>query len=123
MAATLQNVRPVLMVRDVEASLRFYARLGFTETFRDAPACPRYAGTRRDAVEFHLQWHDAGEWREGLDRPTYRLLVREVDELYADLLAAGVIRAGMVVRDMPWGTREFHVQDPDGNGLQFYWPR
>ena len=22
----------------------------------------------------------------------------------------------------PWGTREFHVRDPDGNGLQFYAP-
>ena len=25
--------------------------------------------------------------------------------------------------DTPWGTREFHVRDPDGNGLQFYRPR
>ena len=24
------------------------------------------------------------------------------------------------VRDTPWGTREFHVRDPDGNGLQFF---
>jgi hypothetical protein len=24
--------------------------------------------------------------------------------------------------DTPWGTREFHVLDPDGNGLQFYRP-
>ena len=22
--------------------------------------------------------------------------------------------------DTPWGTREFHVHDPDRNGLQFY---
>jgi len=24
------------------------------------------------------------------------------------------------VTDTNWGTREFHVRDPDGNGLQFY---
>jgi hypothetical protein len=24
------------------------------------------------------------------------------------------------VRDTSWGTREFHVRDPDRNGLQFY---
>ena len=24
------------------------------------------------------------------------------------------------VSDTAWGTREFHVRDPDGNGLQFY---
>jgi uncharacterized membrane protein YfcA len=24
------------------------------------------------------------------------------------------------VRDTTWGTREFHVRDPDSNGLQFY---
>jgi uncharacterized glyoxalase superfamily protein PhnB len=32
--------------------------------------------------------------------------------------------AGVVERtevwDTSWGTREFHVRDPDGNGLQFY---
>ncbi len=24
------------------------------------------------------------------------------------------------VTDTSWGTREFHLRDPDGNGLQFY---
>ena len=51
--AKLKQVQPVLMVRDVEASIRFYARLGFTETFRDDPAAPRLIGTV-DAVRREL---------------------------------------------------------------------
>jgi catechol 2,3-dioxygenase-like lactoylglutathione lyase family enzyme len=47
------------MVRDVAASIKFYEGLGFTLAFRDSPTDPKYAGIRRDAVELHLQWHDA----------------------------------------------------------------
>jgi catechol 2,3-dioxygenase-like lactoylglutathione lyase family enzyme len=120
MAAKLKRVQPVLMVRDVEASIDFYRRLGFDEAFRDVPAGPRYAGVRRDGVELHLQWHDAKEWEYPNDRPTYRFVVQDVEGLLAEFRSAGVVGEETVVRDTPWGTREFHVRDPDRNGLQFY---
>ena len=56
MAAEITNVHPVLMARDVLASLAFYERLGFAEVFRDDAESPRYAAVRRGAVELHLQW-------------------------------------------------------------------
>jgi len=124
----LEDVQPVLMSRDVAASLRFYATLGFTTRFTDRDPDPRYAAVVRDAVELHLQWQDAAHWSFPIDRTTYRIRVADVDALYAELRARGAIDTSAdspwrVPADTPWGTREFHLRDPDGNGLQFYRPR
>jgi catechol 2,3-dioxygenase-like lactoylglutathione lyase family enzyme len=120
MSPKLESLQPVLMSRDVEASIAFYRRLGFDVTFRDDPKTPKYAGVSRDGIELHLQWHDASEWEFPNDRPTYRFVVRDVDGLFAEFRERGALSVNSAVRDTPWGTREFHVQDPDRNGLQFY---
>jgi catechol 2,3-dioxygenase-like lactoylglutathione lyase family enzyme len=111
----LERVEPVLNVRDVPAATRFYAHLGFVEQFRDDPDAPRFVLVRRNDVVLALQWHDfvgiAG------DRPTVRFPVDDVDALSKEF---GPLPDRTDVSDTPWGTREFHVRDPDGNGLQFY---
>lgn len=119
MVATIAAVRPVLMVSDIARSIRFYQLLGFELAFKDSESDPKYVGIRRDGVELHLQWHDANELSPG-DRPNYRFLVPEVDELFAEFVARASDFDRTDVRDTPWGTREFHVRDPDRNGLQFY---
>ena len=86
----LECVQPVLMSRDVAASIRFFVdRLGFALVFQERPTDPRYAGVRRDAAELHLQWHDAAEWGFPVDRPTYRFVVKEVDALFEEFRGAG----------------------------------
>ncbi len=129
MGARLEAVHPVLMASDIAASIRFYAQLGFALAFQDDAAHPRYAGVRRDGVELHLQWHDGEQWAYPNDRPTYRFLVPELDTLYAELRRASVLPEPLASpgpwpkpTNTPWGTREFHLLDPDGNGLQFYRP-
>jgi len=117
--ARLEAIHPVLMVRDVAASVRFYRLLGFELAFSDSPDGAKYAGVRREGVELHLQWHDAKDFGAG-DRPTYRFVVSRVDELSAEFSAKSPDLDRTQVRDTPWNTREFHVRDPDGNGLQFY---
>ena len=119
MKAILQAVHPVLMVRDVGASIRFYSGLGFELLFTDTPTTPNYAGVRRDGIELHLQWHDAAEWNYPNDRPTYRIGVDDVDRLSDEFMRVTDLDR-TDVRDTPWGTREFHLRDPDQNGLQFY---
>jgi catechol 2,3-dioxygenase-like lactoylglutathione lyase family enzyme len=126
--AEITAVHPVLMARDVTASLAFYARLGFAEVFRDEPEVPRYAVVRRGPVELHLQWADAGQWAHPGDRPAYRFPTSDVDALCAAARGAGVVPVESggpyaAPADTPWGTREFHVRDPGGNALQFYGPR
>lgn len=126
----LDAVHPVLMSRDVRTSVAFYRRLGFDLRFQDHPDAPRYAAIARDGVEMHLQWQDESHWMAGLDRPTYRFLVQDVDGLFGAFRDSGAIEERDLARspwstpgNTPWGTREFHVLDPDGNGLQFYRPR
>jgi len=116
----LRDVHPVLMVRDVEASLSFFAQLGFSRTFGATEDNPNYAGVRRDAVELHVQWHDQEQWRYDVERPTYRFVVNDVDALHAEFQRSVPTLPLTHVMDTDWGTREFHVRDPDGNGLQFY---
>lgn len=112
---TIERVEPVLNVRDVAASTKFYARLGFVEQFRDDPESPMFVIVIRDDAVVVLQWHDfvgiAG------DRPTLRFPVADVDGLSDEF---GDLPDRTAVSNTAWGTREFHVRDADGNGLQFY---
>ncbi len=123
-SASLRAVHPVLAVRDVASSIGFFAALGFAPGFVDDPSQPRYGAVRRDAVELHLQWADAGQWIDGLDRPVIRIVVDDVDALFREFSARGVPPAERSPwgqpGDTPWGTREFHLADPDGNQLHFY---
>jgi uncharacterized glyoxalase superfamily protein PhnB len=48
------------------------------------------------------------------------VVVDDVDRLWAEFRGRGIVSDTTEVRDTPWGTREFHVRDPDRNGLQFY---
>jgi catechol 2,3-dioxygenase-like lactoylglutathione lyase family enzyme len=120
MKPRLESVQPVLMSRDVTASIRFYEKLGFALAGQDRAQDPRYARLERDGVELHLQWHDATEWDYPNDRPSYRFLVSDVAEMYSQFRANGALIDATAVADTSWGTREFHVRDGDGNVLQFY---
>jgi catechol 2,3-dioxygenase-like lactoylglutathione lyase family enzyme len=129
MATYIHAVHPVLMASDLVASLLFFERLGFRERFRDRPVEPRYACVLRDGAEIHLQWHSREQWRHDTDRPAYRFLVAEVDQLYAEFRDSGALPVPSPLQspwaapgNTPWGTREFHLRDPDGNSLQFYQP-
>ena len=118
--ARLEFVHPVLPTQDVRTAIRYYVdRLGFVLAFTDAEADPRYAGVRRDSVELHLQWHDAEEWA-AVERPMLRLVVSDVDALFAEFQDRDVFHAATTLRNTPWETREFAFYDVDGNGLTFY---
>ncbi|MBD3273709.1 MAG: glyoxalase/bleomycin resistance/extradiol dioxygenase family protein [Candidatus Marinimicrobia bacterium] len=116
----LQASHPVLMERDVSRSIRFYERLGFERLFGLTKNNPDYAGIRRDEVEIHLQWHDEEQWNCNIDRPIYRFVVSDVDALHTECQQYGADLQMTDVMNTEWGTREFHLRDPEGNGLQFY---
>src|SRR5207237_10018398 len=111
----VQRVEAMLNVPGVPASTRFYACLVFVEKFRDVPDSPMLIIVSRDDAVLALQWHDfvgiAG------DRPNLRFPVDDVDGLSDEF---GELPDRTAVSDTAWGTREFHVRDTDGNGLQFY---
>jgi predicted enzyme related to lactoylglutathione lyase len=126
MRANLEAVHPVLPASNVEESVLFYQRLGFSVVFEDAAINPKYVAMKRDGVELHIQWADREQWAYPIDRPAYRFVVTDVDEMFQEFVKSGGIRSDMSQgpwaspKNTPWGTREFHLRDPSQNSLQFY---
>jgi hypothetical protein len=63
------------------------------------------------------------------DRPAFRFVVTDVDEIYQEFVEGGGIRSDTSPnspwaspKDTPWGTREFRLRGPSQNSLQFYRP-
>jgi lactoylglutathione lyase len=108
---------PVIYSRSVVDAERFYASLGFEETFRmPAEGEPGYVSLRRGQAELGLV---SGEWPrdqlgvEAGTQPRFELFVY-VDDVDATLERHrdSVLREA---QDMPWGERVGYVRDPDGN--------
>ena len=131
---TLGRTIPALPVRDTAKAVAHYRdRLRFEVLHHDGG----FAVLQRDDARLHL-W-EAGDtsWqdRDTLERPvcsgaesflagtaSCRIEVTDVDGLYDELRAAGVLhpvsRDG--VTDTEFGTREFATLDADGNLLEFF---
>jgi uncharacterized glyoxalase superfamily protein PhnB len=118
--------RPVLHVRDVEASLLFYVdRLGFTSPWRyDEDGKVYVAQVDRQGCALIL----ADTWPEKIGKglifislnvepQTHEAAVAALDALRAELEAKSV-----PVKEGSWGYRLLVVDDPDGNQLFFNYP-
>lgn len=115
------SVRPVLAVKDVLKSMGFYVnKLGFEVTFADHRTDPKYVGIKRGNVELHLQWHDASEWADGIDRPMLRFLILHTEALFEEYKTKDVFHEHTQLRETTWKTKEFAFYDLDRNGLTFY---
>jgi catechol 2,3-dioxygenase-like lactoylglutathione lyase family enzyme len=137
--AGLGRTIPALPVRDTATAVaHFRDRLGFTPLHVE----DGFAVLARDDARVHLWQAGDASWsgREDLhERPvrsgaesflagtaSCRIETEDVDGLYAELAAAGVLhpvsRDGVTETD--FGTREFAVLDADGNLLEFFrWVR
>lgn len=133
--AGLGRTIPALPVADVGSAVSYYRdRFGFAVRHESAG----FAVIARDDAVLHLWGATDEAWRsrEGLgQRPicsgaesflagtaSCRIEVSDVDALFAELEAAGVLhdtsRAGVTATD--FGTREFATLDGDGNLLSFF---
>jgi catechol 2,3-dioxygenase-like lactoylglutathione lyase family enzyme len=118
--------RPVLHVRNVEASLRFYVnRLGFATPWHyDEDGTTHVAQVDRQGCALIL----ADTWPEKIGKGlmfislnvephSSEAAIAAVDALRAELEAKGV-----PVKEDSWGYRLLVVNDPDGNQLFFNYP-
>jgi catechol 2,3-dioxygenase-like lactoylglutathione lyase family enzyme len=118
--------RPVLHVKDVDASLRFYVdRLGFTTPWRyEESGVAHVAQVDRQGCSLIL----ADTWPEKVGRglifislnvepATHEAAVAALDALRAEFEAKGAS-----VKDGSWGYRLLVVDDLDGNQLFFNYP-
>ena len=119
--------RAVLLVTDVEASLRFYVdKLGFTIPWRyDEDGKASVAQVDRQGCSLIL----ADTWPEKIGKSvmfislnvepeTHEAATAALDALRAELEAKGV-----AVKEGSWGYRLLVVDDPDGNQLLFNYPK
>jgi len=118
--------RPVLHVKDVETSLRFYIdRLGFTGAWRyeeDGRLRVAQADRQGCALIFSDQWPE--KIGKGLifislnvEPPTPEASIAALDRVRAELESKGA-----PVKEGSWGYRLLVVDDPDGNQLFFNYP-
>ena len=112
-----------LVVRDMEAAVAFYRRLGLTIPDSDAAFQAHHRSAQVpggldldfDSIEFAHYW-DTG-WQTGTVVVGFKVDSRErVDAIYADLTGAGY-RGQQEPYDAFWGARYAVVEDPDGNAV------
>jgi catechol 2,3-dioxygenase-like lactoylglutathione lyase family enzyme len=127
-SVTFGETTPALPSADIQRSIEFYRdMLGFEVVHTEEGM----AIFRRGAATVHVwgatdeSWHERADWGRPVvsgaesflaGTASCRINVAGVDELHAALEQAGELE------DTWWGTREFHVFDPDGN-LVTFWER
>jgi lactoylglutathione lyase len=102
---------PIIAVRDLPATTRFYEELGFSQTYQFPPEGePGFVSMERDGCSIGIGAGGA----ETDDRFAYWVDVDDVDAAVERVRAAG---APVVAEpaDQPWGERVASTRDPDGN--------
>jgi catechol 2,3-dioxygenase-like lactoylglutathione lyase family enzyme len=118
--ASITAAAPQFLVEKLDDSLAFYEqRLGFS---RDFVYEGFYASVSRDQAIIHLKCapklEAARARRESQDHLDAFLVVSGVGELHAEFVGRGA-PITKPLEQTPWGTRDFHVEDPDGYILCF----
>jgi catechol 2,3-dioxygenase-like lactoylglutathione lyase family enzyme len=129
----IQAVTPILNVSSVEASIAWFAKMGWREgfTWKDegsdivsfGSVC---SGKGKQAAEIFLCLDGQGSRGTimpsvpGDDRTDGVWMSWWVDTpAEVDALHASAVRQGLIVTypptDEPWGVREFHLRHPDGH--------
>jgi catechol 2,3-dioxygenase-like lactoylglutathione lyase family enzyme len=108
--------RPIFTVRDLRATQRYYRdALGFKLDWEYGEPPDFASVSRGDGVLFMCQGCPGrtGAW--------VMMFTPDVDRLHEELRRKEAI-IKMPPTDMPWGVREMHVEDPDGNVMRFGGP-
>jgi catechol 2,3-dioxygenase-like lactoylglutathione lyase family enzyme len=119
MTVRLTSFAPQLLVADLARSVTYYQRLGFT--FGE-PWDGFYAIGHRDGLELHLKEASTNSTERGHRRDHDHLDaaggVDGIEAFYAECVANGV----SILKPLAptaWGTKDFYVEDPDGNVISF----
>ena len=115
----LTSFAPQLLVDDLDRSIAYYRKIGFS--FGE-PWEGFYAIGHQDGLEVHLKEaprnHAERQWRRDSEHLDAAAGVDGIEAFYAQCVANGVT----IVRPLAataWGTRDFYIEDPDGNIISF----
>src|SRR3954468_17892999 len=122
----LTSISPFFIVKDLQASIRYYVeRLGFQLDFQGPEGDPYYAGVKRDGVGIMLKAilpdvlprpnHSRHEWARW-DAYVYTL---DPDILFDEFRQQGVsfVKELSFIDEGLWG---FEIADADGHVLAFF---
>jgi hypothetical protein len=104
---------PVLPTATISQAITFYEQLGFQTLHQDAD----YAIFRRDTAEVHV-WLCAEPALA--ENSSCRIQVSDIEALYQEYQAKGLLEPDVTVSVKPWGAKEFVVFDPDRVLLTFF---
>lgn len=108
-----EGVTPILNVSNFAASMDYYVnQLGFSKRW-DWGDPPTFGCVARDKVSIFLC-----QGAQGQPGTWIMIFVEDVDALYADYQQRGA-KVLQPPTNMPWQTREMHVEDPDRHRLRF----
>lgn len=107
---------PVLSVRDVNTSLKFYTeKLGFQKDMAlDGPdGVVAFAGIRLGQAAFMLSRAETDNAGQGVVFMVYLPEDADIDKVYKEVQSKGVTLETEIKSEY-WGDRTFSVKDPDG---------
>jgi catechol 2,3-dioxygenase-like lactoylglutathione lyase family enzyme len=128
----VERVVPILNVSDVEASVAWFAKLGWSKQFAwradHAARAADFGSVACNGYEIFLCRDGQGGRGRGTNARTggpgadqragsgawVSLWVEDVDAAHARCLAEG-LEVTHAPTDEPWGVREMHVRHPDGH--------
>lgn len=113
-ATTFVSATPVLASLDIEQSVRFYSKLGFTPVH---VMQSEYGIIEADTVQIHF-W--ACKDRRIAEATSCRVQVQGIDALYEKCTRLSIVHPNAPLSSRPWGSKEFGILDPDGNLVTFH---
>ena len=115
----LTSLAPQFLVADLERSIAYYQRLGFS--FGE-PWGGFYAIGYLDGLELHLKVAPKIQAERQYRREKEHLdAAAGVDgiEAFYELCLANGAKIFKPLEATPWGTKDFYIEDPDGNIICF----
>jgi catechol 2,3-dioxygenase-like lactoylglutathione lyase family enzyme len=116
MKARLTSFAPQFLVDDLDRSMAYYRKIGFA--FGE-PWGGFYAIGRLDGLELHLKEAPKNTAERRSRRANEHLDgVDGIEAFYEHCVANGItILKPLAATD--WGTKDFYIEDPDGNVISF----
>ena len=115
----MTSFAPQFLVDDLERSIAYYNKLGFA--FAE-PWDGFYAIGELNGLELHLKEAPKSQaerrWRRDNEHLDAAAGVDGIEAFYEQCVANGVTIVKPLA-DTAWGTKDFYIEDPDGNIISF----
>ena len=119
MKTRVTSLAPQFLVDDIDRSIEYYKKVGFSFS---QPWDGFYAIGYLDGLELHLKEAPKNEqermWRRTHDHLDASAGVDGIEAFYERCVANGVALLRPLA-PTAWGTKDFYIEDPDGNVISF----